>query len=233
MLSVYLWSTYRSKKNDEQMDVDNEGGENEGNDTEVDEPSMSVDEEGNETSPKKKRSKLGPRKSQLDVAALSNEQEALAALESNEILHLRLRKKYYAEALNFIRQIEGAMETMCKLLGSTNKPEVLEAMEFFRVAHEYKFESAMVCSRFFGSVCCCIYTLQMGIKKMLHLIWSKDNTSSTEDGKEVKGVRSRLLECYRNLYFEVVPDMSPKEQVNRITKNMVEYVFHFHFDAFD
>jgi len=43
--------------------------------------------------------------------------------------------------------------------------------------------------------------LQIGIKKMLHLIWSKDNNSMSEDGKELKGVRSRLLECYRNLYF--------------------------------
>ena len=67
--------------------------------------------------------------------------------------------------------------------------------------------------------------LQMGIKKMLHLIWAKDNTSSTaEDGKELKGIRSRLLECYRNLYFDALPSMNPKEQVNRIAKNMVECV---------
>jgi len=130
------------------MDVDSEedGPEaDEEHDTEEDEPSMSVDGEENDAPKKsKKRSKLGPRKSQLDVAALSSEQEALAALQTDEILHLRLRKKYYVEALNFIRQIEGAMETMCNLLGSTNKPEVLEAMEFFRVAHEYKFSTAMV-----------------------------------------------------------------------------------------
>jgi condensin complex subunit 1 len=128
------------------MDVDGEeddpGEGDEGHDTEEDEPSMSIDGEDKKT--KKKSSKLGPRKSQLDVAALSSEQEALAALQTDEILHLRLRKKYYVEALNFIRQIEGAMETMCNLLGSTNKPEVLEAMEFFRVAHEYKFSTAMV-----------------------------------------------------------------------------------------
>jgi condensin complex subunit 1 len=118
----------------------------EGHDTE-EELSMTVDSEDNDAPKKKstkKRSNLGPRKSQLDVAALSNEQEALAALQTDEVLHLRLRKKYYAEALNFIRQIEGAMETMCNLLGSTNKPEVLEAIEFFRVAHEYKFLTATV-----------------------------------------------------------------------------------------
>jgi len=67
-------------------------------------------------------------------------------------------------------------------------------------------------------------SLQIGIKKMLHLIWSKDNSSMSEDGKELKGIRSRLLECYRNLYFDPLPDMEPKQQVNRIAKNMIEYV---------
>jgi condensin complex subunit 1 len=46
----------------------------------------------------------------------------------------------------------------------------------------------------------------------------------SEDGKELKGIRSRLLECYRNLYFDPLPDMEPKQQVNRIAKNMIEYV---------
>jgi len=68
-------------------------------------------------------------------------------------------------------------------------------------------------------------TSQTGIKKMLHLIWSKDNSSMSEDGKELKGVRSRLLECYRSLYFDPLPDMEPKQQVNRIAKNMVECVY--------
>jgi hypothetical protein len=141
------------------MDVDGEEDEpkadDDEHDTEEDEPSMSIDGD-DKVSPKrskKKNTKLGPRKSQLDLAALSNEQEALAALQTDEILHLRLRKKYYVEALNFIRQIEGAMETMCNLLGSTNKPEVLEAMEFFRVAHEYKFLTAMVCHLFHKRRC--------------------------------------------------------------------------------
>jgi condensin complex subunit 1 len=66
---------------------------------------------------------------------------------------------------------------------------------------------------------------QAGIKRMLHLIWSKDNSSTMEDGKELKGIRSRLLECYRSLYFDPLPDMEPKQQVNRIAKNMIEYAF--------
>lgn len=60
---------------------------------------------------------------------------------------------------------------------------------------------------------------------MLHLIWTKDNSGSTsEEGKELKGIRQRLLECYRSLYFMPVPDLEPKAQVNRIAKNLVEYV---------
>jgi hypothetical protein len=70
-----------------------------------------------------------------------------------------------------------------------------------------------------------LMALKIGIKKMLHLVWSKDNNSMSEDGREViKGVRSRLLECYRNLYFDALPDMEPKQQVSRIAKNMIECV---------
>ncbi|KAJ7914853.1 non-SMC mitotic condensation complex subunit 1-domain-containing protein [Mycena leptocephala] len=215
----------KNKADDDSMDVD--GEEEDGGDTDVEEegdadeeeeeeedPSaMSVDPEGGEEqTPKKKKKKapkLKPRKSQIAVD-MTSEQVALETLETNQLLHLRLRKKYYAEALNFIRQIEGTMEIMEKLLGSKNKPEVLEAIEFFRVAHEYKFVKADV-----------------GIKKMLHLIWSKDNSNSTsEDGQELKGIRQRLLECYRQLYFDPIAGMEPKAQVNRIAKNMIELTYH-------
>ncbi|KAI0063924.1 hypothetical protein BV25DRAFT_1906937 [Artomyces pyxidatus] len=210
-------STPRKKKRARSKEV----GEDSENDMDVDQEDdadsiMDEDEpeEGDGTPKPKKSSKAKKkegqkkRKSELDIATLTNEQAALAALESNQILHLRLRKRYYAEGLNFIRQVEDAMNIICQLLGSTNKAEVLEAMEFFRVAHEYQFDSA-----------------EMGIKKMLHLIWSKDNSSMSEDGKELKGIRSRLLETYRSLYFDALPDMEAKLQVNRIAKNMIELTY--------
>jgi len=61
---------------------------------------------------------------------------------------------------------------------------------------------------------------------MLHLIWSKDNnsTSTSEDGQQLKGVRQRLLECYRLLYFDPVSGLDAKEQINRIAKNLIECV---------
>ena len=127
------------------MDVDDEDGNtaNSGDDA-MDEDVEDDNGEGSSKRKKKKKGNLERRKSQLDVAALSNEQAALAALEGNQMLHLRLRKKYYAEALNFIRQIEAAMDTVAQLLGSTNKLEVLEAMRFFQTAQVYDFENAQV-----------------------------------------------------------------------------------------
>lgn len=68
---------------------------------------------------------------------------------------------------------------------------------------------------------------------MLHLIWAKDNTSvNSEDGKELKGVRSRLLECYRALYFEPVPDLDSKGNILRVAKNMIEYVVTSYLDSY-
>ena len=142
----------RSKKaeGNNSMDVDEEAGNGEGEqdvggDTEEEDPAqMSVDEEGGGTTPKKTKNKLQPRKSQLDVNALNQEQAALAQYDEQEITQRRLQKKFCRDALTFIDEVENAMEPMCKLLGSKNKAEVLEVMDFFRVAHEYQFESAKV-----------------------------------------------------------------------------------------
>ena len=43
------------------------------------------------------------------VLTLTDEQAALAVPESNQLLHLQLRKWYYAQVLNFMRMVEGAM----------------------------------------------------------------------------------------------------------------------------
>lgn len=59
---------------------------------------------------------------------------------------------------------------------------------------------------------------------MLHLIWVKDNSSTSEEGKELKGIRQRLLEVYCSLYFEADANLGDdvKGQINRIAKNMIE-----------
>ena len=44
------------------------------------------------------------------VLTLMDEQAALAAPESNQLLHLHLGKWYYAEALDFMRMVEGTID---------------------------------------------------------------------------------------------------------------------------
>jgi condensin complex subunit 1 len=128
-------------RDEDDMDVDEVPTEEE-RDTDDD-----VDMEDGDATPKPKSKRDKPtkrRKSELNMEALTSEQAALAALDGNEMLSLKLRKKYYSEALNFIHQIESAIPIAGQLLGSTHKSEVLEAMEFFRIIHEYKFEGAEV-----------------------------------------------------------------------------------------
>jgi hypothetical protein len=49
------------------------------------------------------------------MLTLTDEQAALVAPGSNQLLHLHLGKRYYAEALNFMWMVEGAM---CVFLSS-------------------------------------------------------------------------------------------------------------------
>ena len=49
------------------------------------------------------------------MLTLTDEQAGLVAPESNQLLHLHLGKRYYAQVLNFMWMVEGAM---CVFLSS-------------------------------------------------------------------------------------------------------------------
>lgn len=174
--------------------------------------SSDSDEDGTPKKPKlsaksksKPKPKPKPRQSLgIDLAA-ADQSQLLAAVDQDTLTRLRLTKKYYRDAMHFIEQLDGATDTVADLLASTVKSEVLEAIEFFRIAHDYKLESA-----------------EGGVKRMLHLIWSKDEATTEEDGKEIKGIRSKLIECYTQLYFEPLVDLSPKDNVTRVAQNLIE-----------
>ncbi|KAK4702260.1 condensin complex subunit 1, partial [Phenoliferia sp. Uapishka_3] len=195
-----------------------EGEEEEGEEEDVGEEEEEEDQEGEEgedvkpkirakksAAAKPKVTKRKPRKSDgIDLAA-ADQSQALAGVDQDTLTRMRLTKKYYLDAIAFIQQIEEASKVIIELVASTVKSEVLEAMDFFKVAFEYKIEAA-----------------EAGVKRMLHLIWSKDEATTEEDGKEVKGVRSRLIECYSQLYFDPVPDLSEENQNSRVAKNVIE-----------
>lgn len=110
------------------------------------------------------------------VAAIKKAQEEAATSEAIE--KLTLTRRYYNEALKFIDVIHEATGTICQLLGSRNKSEVIEAIDFFEVGDAYNIEQN-----------------KDGIRRMLRLIWTKGNSD------EGKGVQAHLIDCYRRLFF--------------------------------
>ncbi|MCO5566082.1 hypothetical protein L7F22_019758 [Adiantum nelumboides] len=142
----------------------------------------------------------------VDLETLASQ---LSPADAEKVIRLRLTRRYHTDALAFIDQLSLAVPTLSQLLVSTSKAEVLESMEFFRVAHEYRVPGAHI-----------------GVRKMIHLIWTKDNnTLVMEDGKELKGIKSRLIEVYRSLYFDPLPSLSNTDNINRIARNLVERTF--------
>jgi condensin complex subunit 1 len=144
----------KQEGDDEKMEVDGEEEEEEeeeeeGEEEEEEEAEMEEDGENGTPAPrpkankksKSKKPKREPKRQSgvMDLAAMTEEQ-----LDGDAVLRLKFTKRYYADALNFIRHVEMGMETVNDLLSSTYKAETLEAIEFFRVAHEYKFEAAEV-----------------------------------------------------------------------------------------
>jgi condensin complex subunit 1 len=119
----------------DQGEEDNDDNETEDNEDDDEAAGLYLDEDGADTGEQGATKKTKNKK---------NMQVALEKLEGNEVLRLRLHKKYCAEALTFIRLVEGAMDVIGQLLGSTNKAEVLEAMEFFRTAYEYQLDGVAV-----------------------------------------------------------------------------------------
>lgn len=205
---------------DEDMDEDRDDVEEQqdGDDTVMQDNDESDDQDAppsrNRHSSKKSKDKAQhskpkkARRSGVDLEALATAQAEMEPVDAEKVMRLRLTKRYYTDAIAFITQIETAMPNLTLLLASTNKAEVLESMEFFRVAHEYKLS---------GSA--------QGVRKMVHLIWTKDNTLVMEDGIQLKGVRSRLIEVYRALYFDARADLNAKDNIARIAKNMIERTF--------
>jgi condensin complex subunit 1 len=79
--------------------------------------------------------------------------------------------EFYEKAVGFIRSIHEGIPVLCQLLGSNNATDVLESIEFFVVASKFSIQKA-----------------DEGVRKMLMLIWSKDN-----------GVKDALLRSYTTL----------------------------------
>ncbi|KFA80108.1 hypothetical protein S40288_04629 [Stachybotrys chartarum IBT 40288] len=134
------------------------------------------------------------------IEAIKKAQEEAATSEAIE--KLTLTRRYYSEALKFIDVLHDATGIVCQLLGSRNKSEVIEAIDYFEVGDAYNIEQNKV-----------------GIRRMLRLIWTKGNSD------EGKGVQTHLIECYRRLFFEAPDSFSPNDAANYIARNMISLTF--------
>lgn len=141
-----------------------------------------------------------PMSNEQKIAAIRKAQEDAATSEA--IGKLTLTRRYYVEALKFIEVLHDATPTICQLLGSKNKSEVIEAMDYFKIGDAYKIEQN-----------------ELGIRRMLRLIWTKGNSD------EGKGVQNHLIECYKNLFFEAPDSFSANDAANYVARNMISLTF--------
>ncbi|KAI0010728.1 condensin component [Xylariaceae sp. FL0662B] len=130
------------------------------------------------------------------AAAIRKAQEDAATSEAIE--KLTLTKRYYSDALKFIEVLHESTSTVCQLLGSKNKSEVIEAMDYLEIGNAYNIEDNMV-----------------GIRRMMRLIWTKGNSD------EGKGVQTHLIDCYKRLFFEAPDSFSPNDAAIYIARNMI------------
>ncbi|GJJ71787.1 condensin complex subunit 1 [Entomortierella parvispora] len=134
--------------------------------------------------------------------SLPTDEELLVLQSSKEYVTKTLQQRYYADAIRFIHLIHRSVPVMCELLASTMKLEVIEAMEFFVTIHRYKVRVA-----------------SEGIRKMIHLVWMKDN------GDEAKSVRTRLMECYWQIYLAPDDGLTEKENTALVARNLVSLTY--------
>ncbi|KAJ2557255.1 condensin complex non-SMC subunit Cnd1 [Coemansia sp. RSA 1933] len=127
-------------------------------------------------------------------------------------MNLQFQQRYYRDALYFVYQLQEAQPLLLQLLGSTNKGEVMEAMDFFVASVRFRVDGA-----------------QEGIRRMSHLIWTPPATtnSTAADGtfEEARGVRSKLLDSYMQLYLTPNERLSAAENTSRITRNLISLTF--------
>ncbi|KAI1365150.1 armadillo-type protein [Xylaria arbuscula] len=130
------------------------------------------------------------------AAAVQKAQQDAATSEAIE--KLTLTKRYYTDALKFIEVLHEATSVVVQLLGSKNKSEVIEAMDYLEIGNAYNIEDNMV-----------------GIRRMMRLIWTKGNSD------EGKGVQTHLIDCYKRLFFEAPDHFTPNDAAIYIARNMI------------
>ena len=112
------------------------------------------------------KTKLEEHKKLLDTLPKLTETEREMQLLEGEKTEEQLRREnvlklciYHKEAVRFTEQIHEAIPSICQLLGSKTSSDVIECINFFIRAYNFKLEAATV-----------------GLKKVLKLVWSAEQS---------------------------------------------------------
>lgn len=132
----------------------------------------------------------------------STEQVQNGNSSEDAINRLKLTKKYYNEAIEFINKIHEALGSIEVLLFSKNKNEIIDSMDLFVLADAYGIEVARV-----------------GIRKMIHLIWAKPNND------EGSAIQSHLITCYQSLFFETPVGLSESDANLLVARNLISLTY--------
>ncbi|KAG7860482.1 hypothetical protein KL939_001968 [Ogataea angusta] len=187
-----------------------ETGEQNDSDAEhSDDDQMDVDEEDSEKEEDEKVEKISDmsesqtnEESDSEKKAESSIITSLANVDPAVVNKVSLTYQYYTDAVEFIKLIHKATTLCCELLYSRSKNEVIESMGFFVLADAYGIENC-----------------QIGIKRMLHLVWMK---GSNEDGNMVV---DKLIDCYKNVYLTAPDKSSMVQRSSYLASNLIRLTF--------
>ncbi|KAG2732541.1 hypothetical protein G9P44_004958 [Scheffersomyces stipitis] len=136
---------------------------------------------------------------ELNVSMIEQEQNLP---DRNVLLRAKLKVGYYKDAVDFIEAIQHGTEAVSRLLFSRNRNEAIDSMNFLVLVDAYGIENS-------GD----------GIRRMLHLVWSK---GSSDEGKSVP---SHLIDCYKDLYLTAPASANKVEKAVYIAKNLISLTF--------
>lgn len=123
---------------------------------------------------------------------------------NEEMMRARLALELCDDALCFIKLIALGTEKISKLLFSKSKLETIELMDFLVLVEAHGISESYD-----------------GIRRMLHLVWSK---AATDENSNAVTVVGHLIDCYRQLFL-LPPPTSMDQQAQYMAKNLVQLTF--------
>lgn len=123
-------------------------------------------------------------------------------ISSEQMEALMRQKRYYTDAIQFTEHVISALPVLMDLLSSKTKSDVVESVQFFVAAHMSRLGES-----------------KDGIRKMVHLVWSKDTGDN-----ESKSIRECLIQAYCQL-FVMLPIGVEKDRARAVVRNLITLTF--------